>query len=106
MSPITREEFQSPISRFELISLLRTGCSSMLSNGQQAASFIPTLYNTLASNSLGSVAMTCCDATGWPAQEPLISSLVSAGMEKYLKVITSHMYSGDPNSVLSTKLKV
>jgi hypothetical protein len=27
-------------------------------------------------------------------------------MEQYLKVFTSHMYTGDPNSVLSTQLKV
>ncbi|KAL9109698.1 MAG: hypothetical protein Q9227_005736 [Pyrenula ochraceoflavens] len=83
-----------------------TGYSSMLSSGQQAASFIPTLYKTLASNSLSSVKITCCDATGWPNQKTMTAALVSAGMEQYLGVITSHMYSGDPNSVISTKLKV
>ncbi|KAG9016375.1 hypothetical protein FRB90_003084 [Tulasnella sp. 427] len=83
-----------------------TSYSSMQSDASQAASFIPILYNTLASNGLGSVKITCCDATGWPNQKTLTSGLVSAGMEQYLGVFTSHMYSGDPNSPLSTKLKV
>jgi hypothetical protein len=83
-----------------------TSYSSMQSNGQEAASFIPILYNTLKSNGLSNVAVTCCDATGWPNQKTITAALVSAGMEQYLGVITSHMYSGDPNSPMSTKLKV
>ncbi|KAG8912802.1 hypothetical protein FRC01_004889 [Tulasnella sp. 417] len=83
-----------------------TSYSSMQSDAPQAASFIPILYNTLNSNGLSSVKITCCDATGWPNQKTLTSGLVSAGMEQYLGVFTSHMYSGDPNSPLSTKLKV
>ncbi|KAG8951183.1 hypothetical protein FRC04_006665 [Tulasnella sp. 424] len=83
-----------------------TSYSSMQSDAPQAASFIPTLYNTLNSNGLSNIKITCCDATGWSAQQTLTSGLVSAGMEQYLGVITSHMYSGDPNSPLSTKLKV
>lgn len=78
----------------------------MQSNAAQAASFIPVLHSTLASNGLSDVKMTCCDATGWPAQTTLTSGLISAGMETYLSVITSHMYSGDPNTPLNTKLKV
>lgn len=35
----------------------------------------------------------------------MTAALVSAGMEQYLGVITSHMYTGDPNSPMSTKLK-
>jgi len=100
----------SYVSRFQnefLLTLInRSIYPSMLSNAQQAASFIPTLYDTLQSNNLSNVAMTCCDASGWPATMALTSSLVSAGMERYLKVITSHMYTGDPDSVLSTNLKV
>lgn len=37
----------------------------------------------------------------------MTSQLISAGVEQYLSTITSHMYSGDPNSPpLSTRLKV
>ncbi|KAF9035923.1 glycoside hydrolase superfamily [Panaeolus papilionaceus] len=82
-----------------------TGYSSMQSDGPQAASFIPTLYNTVKAAGLN-VALTCCDATGWPNQRTMTNSLVSSGIEQYLSVFTSHAYSGDPNSPLSTKLKV
>ncbi|KAI9710557.1 MAG: hypothetical protein M1820_002693 [Bogoriella megaspora] len=82
-----------------------TSYSSMLSSGAQAASFIPTLYNTLQSNNLGSVGITCCDSTGWPNQKTATAAIIAAGAEKYLKVITSHMYSGDPNSIIPTSLK-
>lgn len=77
----------------------------MLSSGAQAASFIPILYDTMKSNNL-SISLTCCDNTGWPTTLTTGAALVAAGMEEYLTVITSHMYTGDPNSVLSTKLKV
>lgn len=76
----------------------------MQSSGTQAASFIPTLSNTLKSNNL-TVAIVCCDNMGWGATQTTTSQLVSAGMESYLTVISSHMYTGDPNSVLNTKLK-
>jgi hypothetical protein len=84
-----------------------TSYSSMQisSNAQEAISFIPTLYNTVKSAGL-SLKLTCCDATGWPAQKGYTSALMSANMQQYLSVITSHMYSGDPNSVLSTNLPV
>lgn len=77
----------------------------MQSDGNTAASFIPTLYNTLQSANITNISLTCCDAIGWPGQRTMTSQLVSAGMEKYLSVITSHAYQGDPNSPLSTKLK-
>jgi O-glycosyl hydrolase len=80
--------------------------SAMLSGAAEASSFIPILYKTLASNNLSNVTMTCCDAEGWPDQVTITKGLVSAGMEAYLGVITSHMYTGDPNSVLNTKLAV
>ncbi|KAF9525594.1 xylanase [Crepidotus variabilis] len=79
--------------------------SSMQSDGNTAASFIPTLYNTLQSANITNVSLTCCDSIGWPGQRTMTSQLVNAGMEKYLSVITSHMYQGDPNSPISTKLK-
>ncbi|KAJ9134413.1 Carbohydrate-binding module family 1 protein [Pleurostoma richardsiae] len=85
------------------------GYSSMLinvNNAQEATSFIPTLHDALQAAGLGDIKMTCCDAMGWPNALKIGSALVSAGMEKYLSVMTSHMYSGDPNSVMNTKLTV
>ncbi|KAH7368306.1 glycoside hydrolase superfamily [Plectosphaerella cucumerina] len=80
--------------------------SSMQSNAAEAASFIPILYNTLQSAGLGRINITCCDALGWPSARTITNGLVSAGMEQYLGVMTSHMYSGDPNTPLSTRLRV
>ncbi|TFK18619.1 xylanase [Coprinopsis marcescibilis] len=79
--------------------------SSMQSDGNQAASFIPTLYNTLQSNNITNVGLACCDSIGWPGQRTMTSQLVAAGMERYLQIITSHMYTGDPNSPMATRLK-
>lgn len=78
----------------------------MQSDGTQAASFIPILYRTLQDASLTSVGITCCDSIGWPGQRTMTSQLISAGAEQYLSTITSHMYTGDPNSPISTRLKV
>ncbi|PGH21637.1 hypothetical protein AJ80_03070 [Polytolypa hystricis UAMH7299] len=79
--------------------------SSMQSDGNQAASFIPILHQTLAENDLSHVQITCCDAMGWSSQGTMTGQLVQQGMEQYLGVITSHMYTGDPNSPMNTKLK-
>lgn len=77
----------------------------MQSTGEQAASFIPILYNTLKSNGLEKeVFVVCCDAVGWPGAKTITNALVSAGMEQYLGAMTSHMYTGDANSPLNTKL--
>jgi len=77
------------------------------SNAQDAASFIPILYKTFqASNLTHNVSLTCCDAEGWNGQRTFTSGLVSAGMEQYLSVITSHAYTSDPTSPLNTKLSV
>lgn len=80
----------------------------MQSTGEQAASFIPILYNALKANNLHtSVSITCCDAMGWDSQKTMTQALVSAGMEQYLGVITSHAYSSEPRNLMSsTKLKV
>ncbi|KAI1378513.1 glycoside hydrolase family 30 protein [Hypoxylon crocopeplum] len=82
-----------------------TSYSSMQSGANEAASFIPILYDTLNASGLNNVSLACCDAMGWNSQRTITQGLVSAGMERYLKYITSHMYTGDPNSVISTKLK-
>jgi O-glycosyl hydrolase len=78
----------------------------MQSDGTNAASFIPTLFNTLKAAGLSSVGITCCDAEGWNSQKTMTAQLVSAGMEQYLSRITSHSYTSDPNSAMSTKLPI
>ncbi|KAK7745134.1 hypothetical protein SLS62_009933 [Diatrype stigma] len=80
-----------------------TSYSSMQSGANEAASFIPILHETLESNGLGNVSINCCDAMGWNSQQQISSGLVSQGMEQYLYSITSHMYTGDPNSSPSSK---
>ncbi|KAI1773698.1 glycoside hydrolase family 30 protein [Hypoxylon cercidicola] len=82
-----------------------TSYSSMQSGANEAASFIPILHDTLEKNGFGNVSLTCCDAMGWNSQRTITQGLVSAGMERYLGYITSHMYTGDPTSVIPTKLK-
>ncbi|KAI5867748.1 glycoside hydrolase family 30 protein [Durotheca rogersii] len=79
--------------------------SSMQSGASEASSFIPVIYNHLEANGLSNVSLTCCDAMGWNTQRSITQGLVSAGMERYLKYITSHMYTSDPTSVISTRLK-
>lgn len=74
------------------------------SNAQEAISFIPTLYNTLQSNGLSSVQITCCDAVGWGSQQTYTTNLISSGSTKYLGVITSHSYSKDPVNLSNTNL--
>ncbi|PGH17944.1 hypothetical protein AJ79_00843 [Helicocarpus griseus UAMH5409] len=82
-----------------------TSYSSMQSDGNQAASFIPILHEALETAGFGNVTINCCDAMGWPSQRTITSQLVAAGMEEYLGVITSHMYTGDPDSPMNTRLK-
>ncbi|RYP10563.1 hypothetical protein DL765_008067 [Monosporascus sp. GIB2] len=79
--------------------------SSMQSGANEAASFIPILYNTLEKQGFGNVSIACCDAMGWNTQRTMTQGLISQGVEKYLGYITSHMYTGDPNSPINTRLK-
>lgn len=74
------------------------------SNAQEAISFIPMLHSTIAGAGL-STQIACCDPVGWPTAVKYMPNLVSAGMEQYLGVITSHSYSGDATSPLNTKLR-
>ncbi|KAL2828612.1 glycoside hydrolase superfamily [Aspergillus pseudoustus] len=72
-------------------------------NAQEAIDFIPILYQTVQDAGL-SLNLTCCDAMGWDTQSSYTDYLVKAGMEKYLDVITSHMYTGDATFELDTSL--
>ncbi|KAF3908398.1 hypothetical protein ABW21_db0200664 [Orbilia brochopaga] len=74
------------------------------SNAQEAISFIPTLYNTIQAAGL-STKIACCDAVGWSTQITYTNALVNAGSTQYLGVITSHCYSSDLTSpITSTNL--
>lgn len=77
----------------------------MLSDGTQAASFIPILYNTIKSAGL-STGITCCDAEGWNDQVTWTAQLISAGAEQYLSRITSHWYTSQGTSPIDTDLRV
>lgn len=74
----------------------------MLSNGKEAASFIPTLRNTLNSNGLSSVQLACCDAVGWSSQRTITTDLLSSGVQGQLGVITSHTYGSDVDGTINT----
>lgn len=77
----------------------------MLSDGTQAASFIPILYNTIKKAGL-STGITCCDAEGWNNQVKFTEQMVSAGADKYLSRITSHWYTSQGTSPINTSLRV
>lgn len=78
----------------------------MLSNGYEAASFIPMLRETLNSANLTSVQVACCDAMGWDSQKSITSQMQQRDVEKHLGIITSHAYSSEPRNVMNTRLKV
>lgn len=77
-----------------------------VNNPVEVTSFLPTLSSTLQSAGLDTqVKIACCDTIGWANAKTVTSRLLSAGMEKYLGLLTSHMYTGDPNSAITgTKL--
>ncbi|KAK0706969.1 glycoside hydrolase family 30 protein [Lasiosphaeria miniovina] len=83
-----------------------TSYASMQSNGQQSADFIKVLYPTLQSAGLSSVAITCCDATGWTAQATMTRALKDAGVEDLIGVITSHPYTSAISGTQPTSRKV
>lgn len=86
----------------------RVSYSSMLitvSNPVEVTSFLPTLHTTLQTANLTSVKIACCDTIGWSDAKTVTAALASANsITPYLGLLTSHMYSGDPNSPISTTL--
>ncbi|KIK71518.1 carbohydrate-binding module family 1 protein [Collybiopsis luxurians FD-317 M1] len=80
--------------------------SSMLSNGQQAADFIKVLHPTLASAGLSSVQIACCDSEGWQNQKTMTAAMISAGVDSEIGIITSHSYTTQPDTPISTTHKV
>lgn len=77
----------------------------MESNGQQSADFLKVLYPTLKKSGL-KTNIACCDATGWDAQQEMISEIQAAGEEGTLSLVTGHGYTSKPTYPLSTDLKV
>jgi hypothetical protein len=77
----------------------------MLTDGTAAASFLPLLKQTVQAAGLGTV-LTCCDNTGWPATKTLISQFQAAGGLPSIGRVTSHYYSGNPNSLLNVNIPV
>lgn len=76
-----------------------------VSNPVEVTSFVPTLYNTLQTAGLGSVKIACCDTIGWGDARTVTAALAKANsLSPYIGLLTSHMYSGDPNSLISTSL--
>jgi len=79
--------------------------ASMLSNGQQAADFIPILFDTIQAAKL-TTQVACCDNDGWEAQRGLLPGIQAAGAEQYLGIVTSHGYSSPPGTPFNTTKRV
>lgn len=77
----------------------------MLSDGTQAASFIPILYSTIEEAGL-STGIVCCDAEGWGDQVTYTEQIIEAGAEQYLSRISSHWYTSKGTSPIDTSLRV
>lgn len=77
----------------------------MESNGQQSADFLKVLYPTLKRSGL-KTQIACCDATGWNAQQEMLTGIQAAGEEDTLGLVTGHGYSSKPLTPLKTDLKV
>ena len=82
-----------------------TSYASMQSDGQQEADFLKVLYPTLKRSGL-KTQIACCDATGWDAQQEMLTGIQAAGQEDTLALITGHGYSSKPTYPLKTDLKV
>lgn len=76
-----------------------------VANPVEVTSFVPTLYNTLSSAGLSTVKIACCDTISWSDAKTVTAALASANsLSPYIGLLTSHMYGGDPNSLVSTTL--
>nr|AIO06746.1 endo-beta-1,4-xylanase 5 [Penicillium oxalicum] len=85
--------------------MYRPSYDSMLSDGTEAASFIPILHETIQKAGL-STGITCCDAEGWDDQVKFTQQLISAGATQYMSRITSHWYTSKCSSPINTSLRV
>ena len=86
----------------DILASSSTSYSSMQSDGTMAASFIKVLAPTLQNAGLSNVKISCCDAVGWGTTLNFMPQLKAAGVENNIGVMTSHAYSGNPNSALNT----
>ncbi|KAF1917204.1 glycoside hydrolase superfamily [Ampelomyces quisqualis] len=83
-----------------------TSYASMLSSGTQAAEFIKVLRPTLDSANLTSVAINCCEATGWSIATQHAQQIAAAGAESLIYAITSHEYTSRISGVMRTNARV
>lgn len=80
---------------------LTTSYSSMIMNPTQAADFIAILGPTLKATGL-SPQIVCCDGEGWDTAQSYATGITSnATANSYDSIISSHGYTGAPNSALT-----
>jgi O-glycosyl hydrolase len=79
--------------------------AGMLSDGAQAASFIPILGRTLRADHL-STKIVCCDGVGWTTGAQEVQAILSdPAAAPYLGVASAHGYAAPPNTPLTTQRK-
>jgi len=80
---------------------LTTSYSSMVMNPTQTADFIAVLGPTLKAAGV-SPQIVCCDGEGWDTAQSYASGIASnATANAYTSMISSHGYTGAPNSALT-----
>ncbi|KAK5664179.1 hypothetical protein OQA88_395 [Cercophora sp. LCS_1] len=79
--------------------------ASMQSNGNQAANFVPILYDTLQAQNLTSTGINCCESMNFGNNVNMFNAIKSAGHEAKLKAVTSHTYASGASTV-NTKVPV
>jgi glucuronoarabinoxylan endo-1,4-beta-xylanase len=85
---------------------LTTSYASMLSDGSQAADFIPILARTLRSQGL-STKIACCDGEGWVTGRRYIDAILAdPAASADLAVATAHGYTAPPAAPLTAARRV
>jgi glucosylceramidase len=80
--------------------------ASMLSDGAQAADFVPILAHTLRHHGLDTQ-VVCCDGEGWGTGAQYIQSILAdPAAARYLNVASAHGYTAPPNTPLTTQRPV
>jgi glucuronoarabinoxylan endo-1,4-beta-xylanase len=77
--------------------------AGMLSDGEQAASFIPVLGRTLAADHLPTQ-IACCDGVGWATGAQEVQAILQdPAAAPYLGLATAHGYAAAPTTPLTTQ---
>jgi glucosylceramidase len=81
---------------------LTTSYASMLSDGAQAASFIPVLHQTLRAKHL-STRIVCCDGEGWITGGQAVQTILAdPAAARDLAVASAHGYTAPPSAPLTS----